>query len=108
MKRINLKFNFISKDKIFCIYTKRIFDYAIPNRTTYVDCDSPSVIYLITFNRCFLQYVEETVQKLNESFNWHKTGFNKARKCGFFRMLSHDFYIVICKNATYLVQMLEK
>ena len=23
-------------------------------------------------------------------------------------MLSHDFYIVICKNATYLVQMLEK
>ena len=31
--------------------------------------------YLITCNRRSLQYVGETVQKLNIRFNWHKTGF---------------------------------
>lgn len=44
-----------------------------PCGTVYIDSHSPDVTYLITCARCYLQYVEETDQKINERSNWHKT-----------------------------------
>ena len=100
-RNCKLEFNFISKDKTVHTYSKRIFDCAVMNGTTYVDFDSPNVIYLITCDRCPLQYIEERVQNLNERFNRHRTGFKKPRKCGFCCLLSNNFLKSICKNATY-------
>ena len=45
--------------------SKRIFDF-----------NSPNVICQITCNGYSFYYVGETVQNLNERFDWHSTGFN--------------------------------
>ena len=82
----------ISRDKVTSISSKRVFDYLVQNGTTYIDSNSPNVIYVITCNRYSLQYVEETVQKLNKRFNWHKTVFNQPCKCGFVRILLDHFH----------------
>ena len=81
--------NFVSMDKVISTSSKKIFDCVVPKKTTYTDCNSPNVIYWITCNRRTLQYVGETVQKLNKRFNWHWTGFNQPGKCGFCRILSN-------------------
>ena len=39
-----------------------ILDCVEPNDTTYADCTSANVIYLITRNRCSLQHVGETIR----------------------------------------------
>ena len=75
-----------------------MFDYVVPNWTTYIDCDSSNGKYLITCNRCFQQFVGETVQKLNKRFNWNRTGFNKSGKRSLCRILSdhsHKFVVLI-------------
>ena len=50
----------------------------------------------------------ETVQKLNERFGWHNTCFLYPDKYGFCRVLSSHFNQGCCKNADYVVQILEK
>ena len=41
--------NFVSRDKIVSTSSKNCeFDCELPNGTTYVNCNSPTVIYLIT------------------------------------------------------------
>ena len=88
--------------------TKRSYDCIIPPGTISLNCHSSDVIYLITCEQCFLQYVGETVQKLNERFNLHKTGFRHPKKHGHCRILSEHFNQGLCKGATYKVQILEK
>ena len=39
-----------------------------------VSCSSSNIIYLITCNRCQLQYVGETLQTLKKRMNGHRTG----------------------------------
>ena len=80
----------------------------LPNGTTYIDCKSPYLIYLITCNRCCLQYVEKTVQKLNKRFNWQRTGFHQPGKYGFCHIVSDYFHKGIYCNASYSAQLLEK
>ena len=74
----------------------------------YINCHSSNVIYLITCNDCHLQYVGETVQKLNERFAGHTIGLNKPDKYGFCKILSNHFNVGCCKNSQYHVQILEK
>ena len=62
---------------------------------------------MITSNRCSFQSVGETVQKLNKSFNWHRTGFNQPGNYGLYRILSHHFHKGACCNASYSIQTLE-
>ena len=52
----------------------------MPIGETYVDCNFPNVIFLITCNRCSLEHVGEKAQKINERFNWYRTGFNQPSK----------------------------
>ena len=106
--KCKFKFDFFPTDKILSTVTKRLFDCVIPPGTIYLDCHSPNVIYLLTCNRCHLQYVGETAQKLNERFNFHKTGFRHPTKHGHCRILSTHFNEGLCKGATYKVQILEK
>ena len=94
------RYNFVSIDKVVSSCSKRIFDRVIPNRTTFTDCNSPNVIYLITCKRCCLQHVRETAQKLSKMLNWHRTSFNQPSKYGFSRILSDRFQRGVFKNAT--------
>ena len=48
------------------IKTKRLVLQPKYIGTVYVECHSSSIIYLITCNKFFTQYIGETVQKLNE------------------------------------------
>ena len=107
-KNCKLKSNFVSRDKLVSTSSKRIFGCVVPNETTYIDCNSPSVIYLMTCNRCSLPYVAGTCQKVNKKFNWQRTGFNQPDKYVFCRILSNNFHKGVCCNASYSVQVQEK
>ena len=56
-KICKFKSNFVSRDKIISTSAKRIFDCLVTSGTTYIDCNSLNVIYLITCSRCSLHYV---------------------------------------------------
>ena len=88
--------------------TKRVVDCIVPPGSTYINCHSSNVVYLITCDNCFIQYVGETVQKINKRFNWHRTGLKNPEKYGFCRILSEHFNNGVCKGASYTVQILEK
>ena len=60
------KSNFVSRDKVINTFSKKIFYFAVRNGTTYVDCNSPIMICVITCNRCSLQYFTTTAQKLKQ------------------------------------------
>jgi hypothetical protein len=69
---------------------------------------SPNVVYLLTCQKCQLQYVGETMQQLNERFGGHRSGFNHPEKFGSCHILSEHFTSGLCKDAPYSVQILEK
>ena len=55
-----------------------------------------------------MQYVGETVQKLNERFVGHKASISNPNKYGFCRILSNHFTKGLCKDSEYSVQIIEK
>ena len=65
-KRCKFQSQFQHTDKILSTVTKRLHDCVSPPGTIYLNCHTSNVIYLITCNRCYSQYVGETPQKLNE------------------------------------------
>ena len=99
---------FYARDKVVSTATKRIYDCKVPPGSIYIDCHCSNVIYLITCNKCFLQYVGETAQSLNARFNGHRTGIKNPEKHGFCRILAEHFNHGNCKGASYKVQILEK
>lgn len=74
--------DFYPSDKVLSSVTKKIYDRVTPPGTMYLNYHSPNAICLITCCRCSLQYFGETVQKLNERFNLHKTGLKHPSKHG--------------------------
>ena len=50
--------------------------------SVYLNCHS-NVIYRITCSRCFLHYVGEAGQNVNERFNWLKSCVNSPPNYGF-------------------------
>ena len=94
-------------EKVASKSSKSIFDCVVPSGTTYADCHSANVIYLITCSRCSSQYLRETVQKLKKRFNWHITSFNQCSKHGFYCILSDHYHKGLYRNDTYSVQTLE-
>ena len=107
-KRCKFQSQFQPTDKILSTVTKRLHDCVSPPGTVYLNCHTSNVIYLITCNRCYLQYVGETAQKLNERINFHKTGFRHPTKHGHCKILSDHFNVGMCKGASYKVQIIEK
>ena len=70
-----------------------MYDCVTPSRTFYLYCNLPEVIYLITCCSCSLQYDGETIQKLNERFNLHKTIFKHRLKPVHFKIL---YFLMEC------------
>ena len=107
-KRCKFQFDFFPSDKFFSSVTKRVYDIVIPPATSFLNCHSANTVYLITCNKCYLQYVGETAQKLNERFNGHKTGFRHPNKHGHCKILSDHFSKGICSGSSYKMQIIEK
>ena len=107
-KRCLFQNKFFPKNKAVSSVTFRQYDCIVPPGTTYINCHSSNVIYLITCSKCSLQYVGETVQKINERFGWHNTCLLYPDKYGYCRRLCEHFNEGSCKGADYWVQIVEK
>ena len=73
-----------------------------------LNCSTSNCIYLITCSRCGFQYVGETVLYLRDRFSGHRTGMKNPfadNKC---KILSKHFRVVFCRNANYIVNIIEK
>ena len=90
-KHCKFQFVFSPQDKIFCTSTNRVYDCIVPAGTTYINEHLSNVVYLITCDRCWLQYIGETCQKLNERFNWHNSCFRYPKKYSHCKILNLHF-----------------
>ena len=59
-KRCGLKEQFVARDKAISTCSKRIYDCVIQPGSTYIDCHTSNVIYMLTCSTCGLQYIGET------------------------------------------------
>ena len=66
------------------------------------------MMYLITYNKLYLQYVKETLQKLNCRFIWHKTEFKHPEQYGHCCILTDGLTEHVCENTSYNLKILEK
>ena len=107
-RRRKSRVNYVSRAQVLIPATKRFCGCIVPAGTVGVDCHRSNVIYLITCNKCYRQYIDQTVQKLNERFNGHRTGFEHPDKHRFCKILSRNFHDGNCKDASCDVQILER
>ena len=73
-----------------------------------LNCSTSNCIYLITCCRCGLQYVGETVQSLRDRFSGHRAGMKNPFADNRCKILSKHFSVGLCKNANYIVNIIEK
>ena len=73
-----------------------------------LNCSTSNCIYLITCSRCGLQYVGETVQSLRDRFSGHRAGMKNPFADNRCKILSKHFSVGLCKNANYIVNIIEK
>ena len=92
------KYKLQIKDKVVSTVTHRIYDCIIPSSIISLNCHSSNLIYLLTCLTCYLQYVGETVQQINERFGIHNTGFRKPEKACC-KILANHFNSGKCKNS---------
>ena len=97
-----------TKDHFVSSSTHRVYEAAIPNNITSLDCNCTNVIYLITCRKCRLQYVGETAQLLRERIRHHNSCINHPERDHTCRILSEHFSKGLCKNATFTVNIIEK
>ena len=100
--------NLSTKDTFVRSSTHRIYQSVIPSDVSSLDCNSSNVIYLITCQKCCLQYVGETAQKIRERFRHHRGCINHPEKDNTCRILSEHFSKGACRNAKYSVHIIEK
>ena len=100
--------NLSTKDTFVSSSTHRIYQSIIPSDVASLDCNCGNVIYLITCQKCCLQYVGETAQKIRERFRHHRGCMNHPEKDNTCRILSEHFSKGACKNAKFSVHIIEK
>ena len=54
--------------------------YKVINHNHQLSCSTKNIIYLITCNKCKLQYVGETLQMLKTRMNQHRSEINTSKK----------------------------
>ena len=99
---------FFPQDRFISTTTGRVYNCVVPPGTTYINDHSSNVIYLITCDRCKLQYVGETCQNLSNRFNWHNSCFRYPANFSFCKVLNNHFHKGYCKDSTYSVTIIEK
>ena len=66
------------------------------------------MVYLITCNKCKLQYVGEISQNLNKIFNWRNSCFRNPAAYSFCKVLNTHFTKGYCKDSSYTVNIIVK
>ena len=66
------------------------------------------MIYLITCDKCSIQYVGETVRGLNFRIREHQKGIRYPENNYGCRLLTQHFTNGLCKNARFSVKIIEK
>ena len=103
------KLDFEPRDFACSSVTNRIYKCIVPpGNTGVINCCATNVIYLLTCDKCRLQYVGETVLSVKGRFHVHKQGFDNPEKYGCCKYLTEHFTSGHCKDSTYKVQILEK
>ena len=75
--------NSSAQDKVVSAASKLVFDFVMPSRNADLDYNLPNVIYIRAWSRRSFRYVWETVQKINEGFNWHKSYLKNSKNMAF-------------------------
>ena len=107
-KRCQFQNKFVPVNNILSTTTNRLYKCIVPAGSTYVNDHSSNVVYLITCNKCKLQYVGETSQNLNKRFNWHNSCFRNPIAYSFCKILNTHFTKGSCKDSSYTVNIIEK
>ena len=97
-----------TRDQFVSTSTHRIHRSVIPDNVASVSCNCANVIYLITCQRCKLQYVGETAQLLRERIGKHASCMKHPEKDNTCRILSEHFNQGFCEGAKFSVHILEK
>ena len=98
---------FVNKEKFVSSSTHRIHNSVIPDNKT-VDCNSTNLIYLITCNKCKLQYVGETIQTLRERICHHVSHINRPHANHTSQIIADHYSKGLCKGAKFSVNVIEK
>ena len=102
------KETFLPADRVVSSTTLRMYDVITPPGTSYIDCMSKNLIYLITCDNCSIQYVGETVRGLNFRIREHQKGIRYPENNYGCRLLTQHFTNGLCKNARFSVKIIEK
>ena len=101
------KNNFKPSDKIVSTVTHRTYPCVNHEGNKIANCNTPNVIYLLTCDKCRLQYVGETAQNLNVRFGKHRNCMKGRINSTSCKRLSEHFSKGLCKDAGYTVQIVE-
>ena len=99
---------FFPQDRVVNISTHRSYNCIVPPGATYINDYMSNVIYLITCDKCKLQYVGGACHKLNNNFNCHNSCFRHPKKYCFCRIFNEHFQKRVFKNSSYSVTITEK
>ena len=73
--RGQFQYKFSPQYRVLSTATKRLYNCIVPPGSTYINDHSSNVVYLITCDKCKLQYDGETYQNLNKRLIWHSSCF---------------------------------
>ena len=90
-KRCQFQNKFIPVNNILSTTTNRLYKYIAAADSTYVNDRPSNMVYLITCNKCKLQYVGKTSQNLNKTFNWYNSCFRNTTAYSFCKILNTHF-----------------
>ena len=107
-KRCQFQNKFVPANNILSTNTNKLYKCIVPAGSTYVNDHSSNMVYLITCNKCKLQYVGETSQNLNKRFNWHNSCFRNPNAYSFCKILNTHLSEGYCKDSSYTVNIIEK
>ena len=107
-KRCQFQNKLVPVSNILNTTTNRLYKCIVPAGSTYVNDHSSKVFYLITYNKCKLQYIRETSQNLNKRFNWHNSCFKDPTAYSFCKILNTHFSKGFCKDSSCTVNSIEK
>ena len=108
LKHCQFQNKFVPVNNVLSTATNRLYKCIVPAGSTCLNDHSSNVVYLITCNKCKLQYVGETSQNLNKRFNWHNSCFKKPTGYSFCKILNTPFSKGCCKDSSYTVNIIEK
>ena len=100
--------NIKATDTFYSTMTHRKYQTKSFSNETSLNCSTVNCMYLITCNRCGLQYVGETIQTLRDRFSGHRASIKKPLSDNKCKSLSKHFSIGLCRNADYQVNIIEK